>query len=285
MEKMRKPFKVDRNGTQYFADYRCRRCGGQGGLDEWTYTGWTCYECGGSGKADKPYIWKVYTPEYAKKLEERRAKRAAKRMEERRAKAADLNRVYCERNGYAEDGTTWVYLGNTYDIKDELKSAGATFNGTLGWHSATRIDGYEAMIVTVVFEIDASGVIFAVNHEDTAEAVKEARAEWYAENTQSSNHVGNVGDRIEASVTLLRRVSYDTKFGTMHIFIMKGETGNVFVWKTSAWLEYVVDDEYKTVKEGESCTIKATIKGHGEYNGTLQTELARVKVTRMNGKA
>ena len=50
--------RVDKNGTKYWADYTCPRCGGQGGSDAWAYTGWTCYECGGTGKADKARIIK-----------------------------------------------------------------------------------------------------------------------------------------------------------------------------------------------------------------------------------
>lgn len=146
-----KPFKVDRNGTQYFADWTCRRCGGAGGADEWTYTGWTCYECGGSGMAAKPDIWKVYTPEYEAKLTARREARQAKRMEERKATADQRNAEYFEREGFDSNGGTWVFLGDTYKIREELKAAGAKYNGFLGWHSAQQIEGHRAVYATNVF--------------------------------------------------------------------------------------------------------------------------------------
>lgn len=69
--------RVDRNGTKYMqGEVPCERCGGAGGADKWAYTGWTCYSCGGSGK--QIGTWKEYTPEYEKKLEERRRARREK---------------------------------------------------------------------------------------------------------------------------------------------------------------------------------------------------------------
>lgn len=65
--------RTDKNGTKYYANYTCPRCGGAGGGNQWIYTGWTCYECGGTGERSTPVIEKEYTPEYAAKLEERRA--------------------------------------------------------------------------------------------------------------------------------------------------------------------------------------------------------------------
>ena len=83
--------RTDKNGTKYYHNYTCRRCGGAGGADQWKATGWTCYECGGSGVASSPEVIKVYTPEYEAVLAERRAKRAEKKSAERRAKAEELN--------------------------------------------------------------------------------------------------------------------------------------------------------------------------------------------------
>lgn len=70
--------RIDRNGTKYWADDTCRRCGGAGQRSEWYYTGLTCYECGGTGHA-APRLEKEYTPEYAEKLAVQRAERAAKK--------------------------------------------------------------------------------------------------------------------------------------------------------------------------------------------------------------
>jgi len=80
--------RVDKNGTEIWATDTCQRCGGQGGRDEWAYTGRVCYECGGSGHS-KVRTWKVYTPEYEAKLAERRAKREAARQAKWEAEHAE----------------------------------------------------------------------------------------------------------------------------------------------------------------------------------------------------
>lgn len=135
-DKKRVYIRTDKNGTKYFADYTCKRCGGQGGLPQWTSTGYTCYECGGTGVAAKPDIYKEYTPEYEAKLEERRAKaREKKRLERIEQVKNKLPEIY-QNHGFSSDGKIFVVTGNTYEIREELKAAGAK------WFSALRSWGF-----------------------------------------------------------------------------------------------------------------------------------------------
>ena len=48
----------------------------------------------------------------------------------------------------------------------------------------------------------------------------------------------------------------------------KDENENIFVYKGS----------YQLAEKGEEITVKATIKGHGEYKETKQTVISRPKV-------
>lgn len=115
--------RTDKNGTKYYANYTCPRCGGAGGSDKWAFTGWTCYECGGTGESSTPVIEKEYTPEYRAKLDERARKRAeakrAKQVEELgvsrrtiRTDIAYLKRVYPDKlithRGRYTGGLEWV---------------------------------------------------------------------------------------------------------------------------------------------------------------------------------
>ena len=89
--------RIDKNGTKYWSDDTCRRCCGQGALNEWAYTGYTCWECGGTGHS-KPRLEKEYTPEYEAKLTSQRLLREAKKLgyssveEMREAQAAEAAR-------------------------------------------------------------------------------------------------------------------------------------------------------------------------------------------------
>lgn len=110
--------KIDKNGTKYYEDWRCSRCGGAGGADAWQFTGYTCWECGGTGMRHSPNIYKEYTPEHEEKLRAQREKAREKKLAEERAKADELNAEFYRKNGFDQDGNMWIALGNTYEIKE-----------------------------------------------------------------------------------------------------------------------------------------------------------------------
>ena len=132
-------FKTDKNGTRYFYDWKCPRCGGAGFADKWIATGRVCYACGGSGVRAVAKIVKEYTPEYWAKLEAKRIARAKKDAEERAkyeaehadeiaAERAEWERKAfiqrCAEHGCGKDGVGYVLTGNTFSVKDEIKKAG-----------------------------------------------------------------------------------------------------------------------------------------------------------------
>lgn len=118
--------RTDRNGTQIFHDWTCPHCGGAGSSDNWRATGRTCWECGGTGKRRKPAIVKRYTPEHEAKLGEKAAERVRKRQ-------AEENEKFLHKNGFAEDGTGFVFAGDTRHYKDKLKAGGARWNNYTHW--------------------------------------------------------------------------------------------------------------------------------------------------------
>lgn len=110
--------------------------------------------------------------------------------------------------------------------------------------------------------------------------------------------MGEVGDKIEMTVTLDRTFSYEVpcynapwKTDIVTGYVFKTEDNNTLVWKTVSGMRRKVytdkghfrDDEkhgwydYEHPEEGAKVTIKATIKGHEEYNNVNQTLLTRVK--------
>jgi hypothetical protein len=112
--------------------------------------------------------------------------------------------------------------------------------------------------------------------------------------------MGNVGDKIEMSVTLERTFNYETKCfnapwktDIVTGYVFKTDDGNTLVWKTTGSIARKVEVEtwddadlrgengkfyaYKAPEEGARLTIKGTIKAHEEYNNVNQTILTRVK--------
>ena len=77
------PYKVDKNGTKYYVDFRCQKCGGSGYLHGYEFIdGGRCWRCGGTGRDPTGYKWKEYTPEYQAKLYAIRQKKIDKQRED-----------------------------------------------------------------------------------------------------------------------------------------------------------------------------------------------------------
>lgn len=110
--------------------------------------------------------------------------------------------------------------------------------------------------------------------------------------------VGEVGDKIEVSVTLSHTFRYGvpcfgapwkTEYVTGYVF--KTDDGNTLVYKTAAIFGQKIYTEnghfrdndkkgwydWKHPEDGDRLTIKGTIKAHEEYNNVNQTILTRVK--------
>lgn len=150
--------RTDKNGTKIYLDYNCPRCGGSGVIPYFYHVdSGTCFKCGGSGKREHPKQIKKYTPEYAAKLE-------AKRKERRRAKAAEQNEKFFIREGFDHNGETYIVLGDTYKIREELKAAGCKYNDLLGWHSDTDLTNYPTHHIslhdTIVYEGNEYPILF-----------------------------------------------------------------------------------------------------------------------------
>lgn len=114
-------------------------------------------------------------------------------------------------------------------------------------------------------------------------AVREAaeRAEREAEEARIkaekaiSQHVGQIGEKVEIKGTYVRTGSWEQPayagYGmtTMYCHTFKDAGGNVFTWKTQKGV---------CLNYGENVVLKGTVKNHGEYKDEKQTELTRCKV-------
>ena len=110
----------------------------------------------------------------------------------------------------------------------------------------------------------------------------------------TSDHFGAAGDKIgrklsaadkrkgatahEArKVTVAMTKLIDGYYGTSELVSMTDEDGNVFKWFASG---HALSDDGERVTEGETYTLVATIKGHGEYAGVKETNLNRCVLSR-----
>lgn len=276
--------RIDKNGTKIYHDYTCSRCGGAGGANMWTYTGWTCYECGGTGKSRKPHVVKEYTPEYRAKLDARAAQRAEKRkaeLEQKKAEEYEANgKSWLADHGFTPDGFTYIFLGDTYEAREQLKESGAKYFTSIGWHADHEVDGFLSLKIHVdeIAVKTSWGYYNVFATEEHWKAKKEAAYKQLA-GVKESEYVGNVGDKVELELTLVRTGFYNGFRGmTTAVYTMKDAEGNLFTWKTTSNLERVENGEFIMINKGDHFTLKATIKEHSEYKGEKQTVLTRCRV-------
>jgi hypothetical protein len=85
---------------------------------------------------------------------------------------------------------------------------------------------------------------------------------------KSNEYVGSVGDKLLVEVTVLKRNSFETDYGTTFLFILADAAGNSLVWFASN----------NVLEVGETVTLKGTVKAQNDRDGRKQTVLTRCKV-------
>lgn len=232
---------------------KCGRCGGQGGAEQWRYTGYTCYDCGGRGTMGTETI-KVYTAEKLAKLNATKAKADAKRAAAAAAKQA-------------------AWAAEALANREAFLAANAALIERAKPYMTTNAEGEPSFIARVITKaIEKSHIT-----EGQATAILNVieKIETAAKVAAASEHVGQVGKRIEVAVTVERVTEFiRPKFGAhwieecFAIVTMRTAEGAAIVSKsTSFWSE-----------KGRQLKIRATVKEHTEYKGEKQTIIQRVAV-------
>ena len=264
--------RIDHNNTHYYTSTRCPKCGGTGYLNYYVHVeGGVCFLCGGTGRYGTKML--VRTVEYQNKLDERR-------LEKARKTAGARNAEYLHRQGFSADGKAWVVMGNTYEIKDQLKAAGCKWSPEFGWHFDHMVDDFAVTEVNIndsvpfwddstetIGQYAEDGTLYFLSSEFIMSYVKSLREKYIADHAPKTEYFGNVGDKVALKVKLLHTTSFDTVWGTTFVYTFADTNGHQFVWKTSCYLE----------PEATEFTLRATIKAHSEYRGVRQTELTRCK--------
>lgn len=276
MERIGEPFEKD--GRMYTkVRGACDRCGGKG-IYGWgaivngspQYAG-TCFKCNGNGYEEKVvrlYTEKEFTAAQRAKMNRRAA--AAKRKEERKAKA--YNR-WLEWNGFSEDGYTYIYFGNTFPIKDELKARGCKYNGDLKWHGPELLpipeDCHVARVhFNEVYDWDAEGCralltdAGALHLKDIFDVV--CRGEY----------MGEVKERLRNLKAILVEQRKNKRYGGWIYTFTVGYYD--LIWFTEKDLSYL--------GENVPVILTGTVKKHDIYGGVRMTYLNRCIVKRAEGK-
>lgn len=128
---------VGANDTHEQIKKLCDKCDGKGVLEHYAHIDkGVCFKCGGSGLNDKIYSIKKIDnlTQEIQKLQAEQDVKEQKAKDEWRDKAKETSLKECRKQLKVFNNTDTVYIvveKNTYSIKDELKSMGAKWGGTL----------------------------------------------------------------------------------------------------------------------------------------------------------
>lgn len=265
--------KEDRNGTRTYTKttYECPKCGGRGYLDYYSHVeGGICFLCNGSGRYGQTSTYIVRTEAYHNKME-------AKRIARQRAKAEDLNKELFEKNGLSEDGKAYIVMGNTYQIKEELKEEGARYHKALNWYFSRPEEGYKTIEIEVVEYDEETHIAKMKDYIDLEYIVKEKKEEAERkENEGKTEYAGEIKQKISANVILEKHIQHYERYGyepqLVNLYIMRDSDNHVFTWNTQKNIE---------VEEGKALRVSGTIKALKEYRGMKQTVLTRCKTEKL----
>jgi hypothetical protein len=272
---------IARENGKLYADIVCDcwKCGGKGVIPYYGYVdNGVCFCCGGSGKFGKHA--RIYTNEEREKMDAAAAAKKKRELEKQKAEAPAKRQAWLEKYNL-KDGNIFIVAGcNTYECKDELKALGAKFYSGLGWFFGTETAPAEkdinlpetaflfhTTVDTTFYWNEVGGGPYFI--EGALEEIKNDIAECIkAKNkaTSSSQHVGEVGERLRNMKGIFVSVKYfEGNWGGNFVYTFKVDD-NIFTWFTQKALNF---------KENDKIDLTGTIKAHTEYNGILQTQLNR----------
>jgi hypothetical protein len=231
--------------------------------------GGVCLQCGGRGYLTKEV--RLYTKAEHDSNERARLRREQQKKERELAEASAKRAAWLKANNFSEDGVTYIIVGETYSIKDQLKADGFLYHPILKWHRSNA-EGYEDKVIELKIEevVKFSPIGSAFFIDNAMDKVNKMIAG--TQSNEESNWVGEIRDELPPTeITLIKKTNFSGAYGNTNVFSFKDKEGNIFTWFTTsnALIGKSIDDTFK---------IKGIIKNHTEYNNVKQTVLTRVKV-------
>lgn len=164
---------------------------------------------------------------------------------------------------YHPDGKSYEYCDGCYTVHHPLVKG--MFSGSFG---KVLLEMQEALLEWGGLTDKQTDLVRnALARAEKWEAERQARYAAQKAEDLKGGYVGEVRVRMDFTLTVQHVHSYDTDFGTTYINVCKDAAGNTVVYKGSnGWMK------------GETLTVKATVKEHGERDGVKQTMIQRPKV-------
>ena len=175
-------------------------------------------------------------------------------------KLQEKKEKWMERHGFNEKGT-YIALGDTYAVKDELKANGWKYDTIAGWHKADPAGFDEDVQFIPIEEV----IVFTAWGEGAyKEGAKEYINQFKGEPAGTARRSVYLEDDTFSGIraTLIKKVSYMGRYGLNYVYTFHTPEDYELVWFTSKDIEQA---------EGTELTISGRVKDRKEYKGINQT--------------
>lgn len=293
---MKRLIKIDRNGSKHYEGHvECPKCGGSGmivhhienGVPSYNWTdGGVCWKCGGEGKIISKWIER--TPEYQAKLDAKRKARQEQKQKEHEEKIDGIRKEWLTKNGWTEDGFTFLFLGNTFEVKDTIKELGGRFNRLVGWYIDHEVEGFEFLKISKDLILYETYWGYDWKYDVDINSLKKAEEARLHPVEHTSEYQGEIKERLKGlKLTVVFETTFENQIpakyrgwydDTKWFYSMKDESGNIFTWTASSPMGLEINNAFHSVKKGDTVILDGTVKDHKEYKGDKQTVLTRCKI-------
>lgn len=171
------------------------------------------------------------------------------------------------------NGYITIFIGNTFNYKEYLKSIGCKYTKFWGWGLSSELE----LPTDFPEELKPAKLEWSkVGNEETGKLLPEAQvtqavdAIIYGES--KSQYMGVLGERLEITAEVKKAKEIEGAFGVQTLYVLEDDCGNVYIWVTSS---------QKTVLEaGKTYKLRGTVKTHRTYHGENQTVLVRCNIVK-----
>ena len=173
--------------------------------------------------------------------------------------------------GFGEQGFIWLFKGktseSTYQNLDWFRTSPCRYTRVWGWYLPSDIEMPDPIPVDVEpVKLLWDEVSFNGDLIPDDQIIQEVNNLIYSAGT--SQHIGQIGDRIEIDAICTRAVINQGQFGISYFFVFTTDEGNIFTWSTST----------RSLEEGQRYHIRGTLKEHTVFRNNCQNVLTRCKV-------
>ena len=165
----------------------------------------------------------------------------------------------------------YIYLvkGETYSFKEWLIENGATYRTCWGWAFPSDIEELPQLPAGLsLVKLMWDSVAYVDEDELKSEEQIKKHVDSLIYDESPSKHQGNIGERLELTLTVKRVVEKEGYYGNSAFHIFSDEEGNIYTWNTSS----------KTLEVGHTYHLKGTVKEHTCFRNVNQTILTRCAI-------